>query len=691
MLLREANKNNASLMFSFNFLGNYMGSGSKKILVFVIGLLVLLVIFEVALRILGAFNVSQASTSDIEDGADYTILVPGDSFARGIAAPEGKDFPTQLGEMLNAAGDKKYRVVNTGVAGRNSTQILEALEEDISATNPDLVILLLGGANSWNSWGYGKSMDRRIGTGFFSSLRIVRLAGLIVNNISDKMSEGDIEHLEEEKFQEAMAKFNKAIQKDPKNGMAYFEMGKFYMYERNIEKAKEWFQNGTEVDPDCLENYIGMAGAFREVAQISKAREWYLRGSENVSEEDAPRIYSILANEFLREREFQKGWRWVLKGLESCPDCKNFYDFLTFVRKYSVAYRQQADSILQQAPPAKSLRTLDIEDITFNVPPTDEKPMKKDKELIRNWIEADLENAIEICRERGIKIIIQNYPLRGKNWNHFSRAYKLANGVLEDKALEYSLPFVDNKRAFDAMGERKEELFEPKGSAEHCNGKGYGLMAKNLYDVIIKMDLDSERQQSTKQDKKKSAIAEEFNHKGSEEAKAGRFREAIKHFTKAIDTAPDLVDGYINRGHAYMDLGQYEKALEDYDKAVEVEPLMPDAYNNRGYLKIITGDYEGAIDEYDKMLEVSPDHPFALNNRGLARFKKGDPEKALEDINKSISLDSTNSYAYRNRALIMIDRKNTAKACEDLRKAKELGFSQMYGPEVDQLINRHCR
>ena len=63
----------------------------------------------------------------------------------------------------------------------------------------------------------------------------------------------------------------------------------------------------------------------------------------------------------------------------------------------------------------------------------------------------------------------------------------------------------------------------------------------------------------------------------------------------------------------------------------------------------------------------------------------------MEDINKSIELYPTNSYAYKVRALIHIANKKDEKACEDLDIAIELGYTQQYGEEVQQLINANCK
>ncbi|MBI5240060.1 MAG: hypothetical protein HY926_06280, partial [Elusimicrobia bacterium] len=67
----------------------------------------------------------------------------------------------QLEERLNAAGGgRRFVVVNGGVPGHNTAQILEDLEGNLAAVRPDLVILLAGMANSWNLRGYHARRNR---------------------------------------------------------------------------------------------------------------------------------------------------------------------------------------------------------------------------------------------------------------------------------------------------------------------------------------------------------------------------------------------------------------------------------------------------------------------------------------------------------------------------------------------------
>ena len=100
--------------------------------------------------------------------------------------------------------------------------------------------------------------------------------------------------------------------------------------------------------------------------------------------------------------------------------------------------------------------------------------------------------------------------------------------------------------------------------------------------------------------------------------------------------------------------------------------------------------YKEAVQYFDKALAIEKDEPLTLNNRGLARYHLKDYKGALADINKSISVYPNNSYAFKNRALVYLALNQKEKACSDLAKASELGFTETYGGEVDELLKKHC-
>lgn len=143
-------------------------------------------------------------------------------------------------------------------------------------------------------------------------------------------------------------------------------------------------------------------------------------------------------------------------------------------------------------------------------------------------------------------------------------------------------------------------------------------------------------------------------------------------------------------GTVLNDLNRREEAISYLEKAVRQAPREIAAIGNLGFTHMEAGNYEKAISLFNRVLEIAPEDPFAFNNRGFAHYKLHDLESAMKDIQRSIELKADNSYAFRNRALVYIAKKDMDSACRDLQHAIDLGFSLMYGDEVEQLKGQYC-
>lgn len=95
---------------------------------------------------------------------------------------------------------------------------------------------------------------------------------------------------------QAMTNFEKAVEKDPNNSLAYSRMGKLMYNAKNYERALEHWQKAQEVDPTNPLPYYDMANAYTYVGKYDVAKqnmEKYLQYSDK-SNEDMARYVEIL-------------------------------------------------------------------------------------------------------------------------------------------------------------------------------------------------------------------------------------------------------------------------------------------------------------------------------------------------------------------------------------------------------------
>ena len=94
----------------------------------------------------------------------------------------------------------------------------------------------------------------------------------------------------------------------------------------------------------------------------------------------------------------------------------------------------------------------------------------------------DLRQMAEICRERGIKIIICSYPGMFDVDSYDRGLYYAQKRV----SLLLNCPFVDNYLILSNIANRAEYFSSDKW---HPNDKGYRLVAENIYNCILENKL----------------------------------------------------------------------------------------------------------------------------------------------------------------------------------------------------------
>jgi hypothetical protein len=398
-----------------------------------LGLLTLLLVLEVCLRV--ASGIAYPNRAPAERGEDprATIVCVGDSFTAG----QGDDaYPPQLAEMLERSGELgAVRVVNAGLGGHNTAMLLEALPEIVEPLRPDLVILLAGTANHISYYGYGRylrrdSLGSRIDDLLFR-VRVYRLFRYAWNQLRYRpFPEGDLSAPRAQILElRPGAGFPRRVDGDDATAMAewlYLEGMLLANTGMDPEGAALRFRWGMAVAPDHYANYLGM-GLLR----------WH---------QDLP----------------DEATQWFQTCLEVEPEATRCLDNL--VAAVGDEGRPELVSFLEEN--AGSGESLD--EYLWMLRATDHQ------REIAAWVEADLMRMVDYLQQRGIEVILQDYP------NHSG-----LSATIQGVAKERGVGFVSNEARFDALmdeGETRERLFLPDG---HCTGLGYRHMASHLSEEIL--------------------------------------------------------------------------------------------------------------------------------------------------------------------------------------------------------------
>jgi lysophospholipase L1-like esterase len=126
----------------------------QKLILIFFGLLVALLLGETVFRIGGLIvQKTEVSSYDRKDKDIYRILCIGDSSTYGVGASDVNKFsyPSQLQKIFNEnLPNRKFNVVNLGIPGINSSQVLNRFRSYLSKYNPDLVVVMIGINDPWN-------------------------------------------------------------------------------------------------------------------------------------------------------------------------------------------------------------------------------------------------------------------------------------------------------------------------------------------------------------------------------------------------------------------------------------------------------------------------------------------------------------------------------------------------------------
>jgi len=114
-------------------------------------------------------------------------------------------------------------------------------------------------------------------------------------------------------------------------------------------------------------------------------------------------------------------------------------------------------------------------------------------------------------------------------------------------------------------------------------------------------------------------MADDAKALGTAAFQAGKYPEAIEHYTKAIELGATHVL-YSNRSAAYCGMQKYEEALSDATKCIEMKPDWGKGYGRKGAALHGLGRFEHAIGAYEKGLDIEPG--LAMLTNGLADAKR---------------------------------------------------------------------
>jgi predicted O-linked N-acetylglucosamine transferase (SPINDLY family) len=160
----------------------------------------------------------------------------------------------------------------------------------------------------------------------------------------------------------------------------------------------------------------------------------------------------------------------------------------------------------------------------------------------------------------------------------------------------------------------------------------------------------------------------------------GQHDEAITHYDKAVELAPDYFEAHGNRGTALNDLRRESEALASFDTAIRLNPHFAEAHNNRAIALRRLKRFDEALASAETAIALDPARAEAYNNRGNILRALNRSEEALADFDKAVGLKPGFADAFLNRGNVLdgLKRQEDAIASFDRSIALAPGGAQAH-------------
>ena len=149
------------------------------------------------------------------------------------------------------------------------------------------------------------------------------------------------------------------------------------------------------------------------------------------------------------------------------------------------------------------------------------------------------------------------------------------------------------------------------------------------------------------------------------------FSQAIEHYKKATEIAPNYSAAYNILGYSYRQQGDYANAEQAFKKYIELIPNDPNPYDSYAELLLKMGKFDDSIAQYRKALSVDPH--FVASHFGISAdlTYMGKPQEANAELQKIIDQarsDGETRLALFGMAVVAADSGKFDQAAQEMDK-----------------------
>ncbi|MHA1809856.1 MAG: tetratricopeptide repeat protein [Candidatus Heimdallarchaeaceae archaeon] len=422
-------------------------------------------------------------------------------------------------------------------------------------------------------------------------------------------------------LEQAIECYQKTIELDPKDVISCLCLGFAYEKQGDLEQAIECYQKVVKLDPKEALVWLGLGVAYEKQDNLEQALEYYQKAVE-IDPEDA-HAWGSLGLFYEKQGDLEQALECYQKEVELDPENAATWGSL------GLAYEKQGYSgkalecqqKTEELNPEKAITWRGL-GITYGK----QKNHGKALECYQKAIELDPE---DVATWRNLGVAYEKQKNHGKTLECYQKVVELDP---EDAMAWLSLGVTYSKQ------ENHEKALERYQKAIELDPEN----------VIAWLGLGI-------------AYGKQMDH-----------RKALECYQKVVELDPENAATWRNLGVAYERQDNYEKALECYQKAIEIDPEDAVAWGNLGVAFGKQDNHEKAHECYQKLVEINPEDAKAWRSLGVAFGKQDNHEKALECFKRLVEIEPEDAIAWINLGIAYERQDNLKKAIECYQKALEI-------------------
>jgi tetratricopeptide (TPR) repeat protein len=257
----------------------------------IFGFCLFLILLEVSLRCASLFFIhTRTPHFAAETHKKITLLCLGESTTY-------QGYPQFLERYLNTHSLYSFRVIDAGVPGTNSAQILARLPKYLKDFNPDIVIGMIGINDAEDTISYTETFwDSLLLT--VQRLRVYKVIWIVRERLlslgfnetplyaeerppstdnADTLNQKAWEHMQKKEFEKAEELFTVLLNNDPTNERALIDLSLLYIQTKNKEKARATLEKVHAINPDFHRFLYAQGNLFVLEEKYTEALETFMR------------------------------------------------------------------------------------------------------------------------------------------------------------------------------------------------------------------------------------------------------------------------------------------------------------------------------------------------------------------------------------------------------------------------------